>query len=138
MLSPTNPKQQVVLQLFAQHSFAANRVQSLQQQCTQQLLRRNRRSSVCGIDPLKLRGHFGQDGIYKTSDCPKGMLFWNSLFERDVAEQLVFFPSLTTHAHHLSQRTTSSYASTSAKSILISAFFSNLLESVTRDATLPY
>jgi hypothetical protein len=51
------PEQQVVVHLFHQHPLAANRVEDLQQYCTQQSLRGDRWAAGLRIERIKLFGH---------------------------------------------------------------------------------
>jgi hypothetical protein len=58
-------EQQVVLQLLHQQPLAPNRIESLQQECTQQLFRRNRRPPdrrIESIEPRRqtIENHLGQ------------------------------------------------------------------------------
>ncbi len=46
-------EQQVVVELFHQHPFAPHRVQRLQQECSQQLFWRDRRSSNLGVQHIE-------------------------------------------------------------------------------------
>ena len=54
---------------------AAHRVQHLQQQSPQQLLRRNRRTAHLGIHLGELWREFLQDLIYHRADRPQRMIF---------------------------------------------------------------
>ncbi len=77
------PEQQVVLQLLDQHSFAADRIEDLQQQGPKQPLGRNRWPPHVRVQLRKPRRHLLQNLIYHLADRPQRMiprdsLFWNT------------------------------------------------------------
>ena len=67
-------KQQVVTQLLAQLPFAADRVEHLQQQSPDQLLRRDRVAAAIGIDRVELGVHRCQRVVHQQPDRPQRMI----------------------------------------------------------------
>src|SRR5258706_7449775 len=65
------PKQQVVIELLHQHALAPNRVQHLNQQGSEQLLRRYRRPAYLRIQLLEQRRKLLEDPVHDLADAPK-------------------------------------------------------------------
>ena len=80
-------EQQVVAQLFAQLPLAANRVENLQQQGPDQLLRRDRVPAVGGVDPVEPRVHLRQRRVHQVPDRPQRVVFGNKVLELRHREQ---------------------------------------------------
>ncbi len=99
-------KQQVVIELLHQQPLAADRVEDLQQLRAQQALRRNRRSSRRGIQPVELARHVGQDLIDEGANRPERMILRNPLLRRHITEHRVGLAVVSSHATH--RRTASS------------------------------
>src|SRR5208337_4467562 len=95
-------EQQVVVQLFHQHSFAAHRVQGLQQERSQQLLWRDRRSPRLGVQPVEPRLQFPQRLIGHDTKRTQGVIVRNSLLWADVAEYVQLLLIFSAHAFFLS------------------------------------
>ena len=84
-VQPDEPaKQHVVGQLFHQHPLAAHRVKHLQQQRSQQPLRRYRRSPYPRIQLVKLRRQLLEDFIRHLSTRAQWMIRRHSLLWRNV------------------------------------------------------
>jgi hypothetical protein len=93
----TPPEQQVVLQLLDQHPFRAHRVQHLQQQRPQHLLRSNRGTPYLRVQPLKLRRHLRQSNIGKLTNPPQRVLRRNPFPETPITEKLVLKYIVSAH-----------------------------------------
>src|ERR1700681_3601258 len=70
--------QEIVVQLLHQLAFRPNAVEHLQQQGAQQLLRRDRRASLAGVEPPKAAVQITQNIPDKFPDLPKRMVRWLS------------------------------------------------------------
>jgi hypothetical protein len=80
MVSPTDQRNsRVVIELLDQQQLAADRVEDLQQLRAQQPLGRNRRPPPCGVQPVELSRHVGQDLIDQGANRPERMIRWNAL-----------------------------------------------------------
>ncbi len=80
------PKQQVVIQLLHQLPLAANRIQRLQQQGPQQLLRRHRRPAELDIQRAKLGREPLERTIGDVPDGPQRMVRRDPVLQRHIAE----------------------------------------------------
>ena len=77
--------QKIVIQLLHQLAFRADAVEHLQQQGAQQLLRRDRRTSLAGVEPPKAAvQEITQNIPDKFPDLPQWMVRWHTLIRRDV------------------------------------------------------
>src|SRR5258706_3195471 len=92
------PEQQVVLQLLDQHSFAADRIEDLQQQGPKQSLRRSRWPPHVRVLLRKPRRHLLQNIIYHLADRPQRMIRRDSLFWRNVAEHSFLLIIVSAHS----------------------------------------
>jgi hypothetical protein len=93
---PDKPaEQQIVPQLLHQLPLRAHRIEGLQQQGTQQFLRRNRGSARLGIEFLKLRRQRHQRLVHNLADRPQWMIHWHPRVTAHVAEQR-FCPRIPT------------------------------------------
>src|SRR5579862_7309338 len=100
---PDEPaKQQVVFELLHQHPLAANRVERLEQERTQQVLRWNRRAAHVRIHPAERRRQRRQGGIRQPADGSKRMVSGNPLLRREIAEELAVLLMITAHAKNRS------------------------------------
>ena len=79
-------EQQVVIQLLHQLSLAADRVERLQQQRAQQLLRRHRRAPEVDIQRPEARRELLQRIIGDATNRAQGMVLRDAVLQRDVAE----------------------------------------------------
>src|ERR1700674_3999175 len=77
-------KQQVVIQLFHQQSLTAHAVEHLQQQRSQQLLRRHRRPPLALVKLVELWRQFYKHRICDLADRAQRMVFWYPLLWRQV------------------------------------------------------
>jgi hypothetical protein len=80
-------EQQIVLQLFHQLAFGADREQDLDQRRTQQALRRDGWAAVTRVKSAKIGVQAGQRGINHGLDLAQRMPCRHALFEVHVAEQ---------------------------------------------------
>jgi len=102
-VQPHEPtEQQIVVELFHQQPFAAHRVQRLQQQRSQQLLRRDRRSPGFGIQFAKPWLQFPQGLIGHATKSTQRVVLGHSLLRADVAEHVQLLLVLSTHTFFLS------------------------------------
>jgi hypothetical protein len=83
------PKQQVVSQLLDQHAFAAHRVEHLERQCAQQLLRCNRNASTLGVHRLEHSIHPHTHRVKGLAHRAKGMLLRNEALEASRCKQRI-------------------------------------------------
>lgn len=91
---PNEPaEQQVVVQLLHQLPLGADRVERLQQERPQQLLRRDRGPPVQRVEPLKLRRQTGQHAVDQRQDRPQRMSGRHLSLAAHIAEQ-TFRPSI--------------------------------------------
>ena len=90
-------KQQVVIQLLHQLPFAADGIQNLQQQRSQQSFRRNRRPSPARIRRLKIDRHLLQRPIHHGSDPPQRMVARNPVFHPPITEHRVLLFVFSAH-----------------------------------------
>jgi hypothetical protein len=97
-------EQQVVVELFHQHSLAAHRVQGLQQERSQQLLGRDRRSPRLGIQLVEPWLQVPQCLIGHDTKRAQGVILRNSLLGADVAEHVQLLLVFSAHAFFLSGR----------------------------------
>jgi hypothetical protein len=81
-------KQQVVLQLLDQHPLATNRVEHLQQQRAQQMLRRHRRPTGLRVEQREPRRQARQRGIRHLPNRPQRMIRRHPLLRRQIAKQV--------------------------------------------------
>jgi hypothetical protein len=80
-------KQQVVVQLLAQQSLGADRVQHLQYQSPHQALRRNRFTTAFGVNPIKVCAHRLKRLVQQRAHPAQRMRARHPLLYRDVAEE---------------------------------------------------
>lgn len=90
-------EQQVVIQLLHQHPLASNRVQHLQQQRPQQLLRWDRRPPHPRIQAFEGCRKLHQRLIDHGPDGTKRMALGYPLLQRNVAEHRSLLPVVSTH-----------------------------------------
>ena len=76
--------QKIVVQLLHQLAFRADAVEHLQQQGAQQLLRRDRRTSLAGVEPPKAAVQITQNIPDKFPHLPQRMVRRHTLIRRDV------------------------------------------------------
>src|SRR5260370_24034094 len=98
-VEPHKPaKQEVIIELLHQKPLAAHRVQHLQQQRAQKLLRRNRRPPAAGVDRVEAPRRLLKGRVHHYSDGSQRVILGYSPLRRYVAEHsalLVVHP-----AHH--------------------------------------
>ena len=80
------PGWRVVLELLHQHALAPNRVQHLNQQSSEQLLRRYRRPAYLRIQLLEQRRKLLEDPVHDLTDTPKRMVPRNTFLRRQVTD----------------------------------------------------
>ncbi len=98
-VQPHKPaEQQVVIKLLHQQPLAAHRVQHLQQQGPQQLLRRDRRPPVRRVESRKFRRQLLQHGIHDLANRPQRMFLRHSLLRRNVAVHRSLLLIFSAHA----------------------------------------
>ena len=90
-------EQQVVVELFQQQPFAPDRVQHLQQQGPQQLLRRDRRPSRLGVQAGEPARHRLQRVIRQRADRAERMIGRHALFRRQVTEHVMGLLIVSAH-----------------------------------------
>src|SRR6267378_360936 len=101
-VEPHKPaKQEVVIELLHQQPLAAHRVQHLQQQRAQKLLRRNRRPPAAGVDRVEAPRRLLEGRIYHYSDGSQRMILWYSPLRRYVAEHSALLVVYPAHHRHL-------------------------------------
>jgi hypothetical protein len=91
-------EQQVVVQLLAQESFRADRVQHLQHQSSHQPLRSHRLAPTLGVDPIKVPADRAQRIIQQRSYPPQRMRRRDPLLHRHVAEEATLIHIRSAHA----------------------------------------
>src|SRR5271170_7177165 len=96
-------KQQIVIKLLHQLPLAAYRVQYLQQQRAQQLLRRNRRASALCIKRIEPPAQLPQRGIGHRAHRPQRVIFRHPALGRYVTEHPALFAIRPTHPLSLRQ-----------------------------------
>ena len=89
--------QKIVIQLLHQLAFRADAVEHLQQQGAQQLLRRDRRTSLAGVEPPKAAVQITQNIPDKFPDLPQWMVRWHTLIRRDVRKQTALIRKPAAH-----------------------------------------
>jgi len=89
--------QKIVVQLLHQLAFRADAVEHLQQQGAQQLLRRDRRTSLAGVEPPKAAVQITQNIPDKFPDLPQRMVRWHTLIRRDVRKQAALIRKPAAH-----------------------------------------
>ena len=94
-------KQEIVIQLLHQQSFAADGVKDLEQQGPQRLLRGDRRACLPGIHGLKVPGEVSQGLIHHLPDRPQGMVFGHSGFRGKVTEHGLLLNVVAPHTRCL-------------------------------------
>jgi hypothetical protein len=92
-------EQQIVVELLHQLPFRAHRVERLQQQRSQQPLRRDRRSSFAGIEPVERPRQLGERRVHEFADRPQRMIRRYPRLQSHVAEKP--FRSLIFAAHRV-------------------------------------
>ena len=95
-------EQQVIVELFHQHSLAAHRVQGLQQERSQQLLRSDRRPPRLGVQPAESWLEFSECLIDHDTKRAQGVIVRNPLLGADVAEHVQLLLVFSPHAFFLS------------------------------------
>ena len=90
-------EQQVVVELFHQQPFAPDRVQHLQQQGPQQLLRRDRRTSRLGVQAGEPARHRLQRVIRQRADRAERMIGRHALFRRQGTEHVMGLLIVSAH-----------------------------------------
>src|SRR6201981_3037725 len=90
-------EQQIVVELFAEHPLAANRIQRHQQRGLEQTLGRNRRPPQWAVHLLEDRRQLLERGIGHLLDTPQRMLLGNSLFQVDHHQHRPLPPLLPAH-----------------------------------------
>src|ERR1039457_516631 len=91
------PEQNVVIELLHQQPFAPDRVQHLQQQRPQQLLRRNRWPSVRRVQPRKLARQLSHHRIHQFAYRAQRMIPWYPLLRRKITEHRSLLSILSAH-----------------------------------------
>ena len=89
--------QKIVVQLFHQLAFRADAVEDLQQQGAQQLLRRDRRTSLAGVELSKAAVQIAQNIPDKFPDLSQRMVRWHTLIGRDVRKQAALIRKPAAH-----------------------------------------
>ena len=92
-------KEQVVIELLHELPLAADRVEELEQQRTQQLLGRDGGPAGLGVQPGELRGQLAKGLVDHRADRPQGMVGRHALLGPAVAEHRVRMPIVAAHAH---------------------------------------
>jgi hypothetical protein len=92
-------KQQVVLELFHQQAFAANRIQTLEQQRAEQFLGGNRRPADVRVQPIESWRQPIGDRIGHATDGAQRVVRRHALLGRDVAEHPAGLSIITAHRH---------------------------------------
>src|SRR5450631_1263007 len=116
--------QEIVVQLFHQLSFRSNAVEHLEQQCAQQLLRRDRGTSFARVELPQAAVQFAEHLTDKLPDLPQRMARRNPRLRRYVRKQPTLILKSTPHANlrRFVIETESSYSRYGE------GFFSKLLE----------
>ena len=83
--------------LFHQQPLAANRVQNLQQQCPQQLLRWDRRPPCPGLHLVEASRKPLQRLVGQPPDDPQGVVLAHPLLRAEAAEHRVLMKILSSH-----------------------------------------
>src|SRR5438034_1297675 len=97
-VQPYEPaKQHAVINLFHQQTFAADRVQHLQQLRSQQLLRRNRRTPYAGVHGVEPPRQLGKHFIHHGPDGAQRMIFPHSHLRRQITEHVVLLMICSSH-----------------------------------------
>src|SRR2546427_3030131 len=97
-VQPYEPaKQHAVIHLFHQQTFAADRVQHLQQLRSQQLLRRNRRTPYAGVHGVEPPRQLGKHFIHHGPDGAQRMIFPHSHLRRQITEHVVLLMICSSH-----------------------------------------
>ena len=91
-------KQQAVIDLLHQQSFAANRVQHLQQLRPQQLLRRYRRPASARVHAVESSRQLGKHFVHHGPDRPQRMIFPYPRLRRQITEHLTLLMIYASHA----------------------------------------
>jgi len=91
-------EQNVVVDLLHQHPLAAHRIQHLQQQRAQQLLRRNRWASHFRVHLVEPRRKLLENLVDPGANRPQRMILAHSLLRRNVAEHATLLGIVSSHA----------------------------------------
>jgi hypothetical protein len=90
-------EQQVVVDLLDQQPLRAHRVEHLQQQRPQNVLRRNRWPPGVGIQRIELRAQRPQHRVRQLANRSQRMILRHTLLQRNIAEHPVLNPLVSTH-----------------------------------------
>ena len=92
-------EQQVVVELLHQLALRAHRIEGLEQQRPQQLLRRDRRPAEVRVQLVEGRRHHGQRLVDDRPDRPQRVVRWHPLLAAQVAEQALRPNIAAPHRH---------------------------------------
>src|ERR1035438_9821538 len=87
----------IVIELLHHHPLTANRIEYLQQQRSQETLRRNRWPASEGVDFIELARDLAENDIYHLADWPQRVVRWHALFGGNVAIERYFLNILGPH-----------------------------------------
>src|SRR5215469_7419540 len=79
-------KQKIIIELFHQLAFGANTIKNLKEQRAQQLLRRDRRTTLAGIEPAQAAVQLMQDLAHYLTDRAQRVICRNAPFRHNVRE----------------------------------------------------
>src|SRR2546425_3714841 len=120
-------KEHVVVQFFHQQPFTAHAVEHLQQQRSQQLLRRDRRPPLPRVKLIELRRQLYKHCIRNLTYRSQWMLLWHSLLWREVTEHSRLLQIVSAHLVSFSFVASLYYSLLLRWTMRKSYFFSSLL-----------
>ena len=92
------PEEEIVVELLHQHPLAPDAVEHLQEQSSQESFGRDGRSAHLGVHLLEVGAQTFEGLVDHLPHLPERMIARNSGLQAHVAEQLVLFPVVSSHA----------------------------------------